>query len=177
MSSVRFSNQLFGQIGGVNWQKKAGFSLLNTSEPTLEQTKQVHSCSSEKKISPPYESSGVLPHIVVLGVNLDTIWQDETHLAWQLWQNIMLAFNWDESQIVFFDTQHLVEEEGMLSTIEEVIELGVDWVLCMDDEHPIVDLLQEGVQTVSVPDLELMLFDPYAKQTFYRTLTPLLSVI
>ncbi len=113
------------------------------------------------------------PQIVVLGAGLDAVWQNEATQAWQLWQNIMLAFGWDDSNMTFFDTTHLVSEEMIFTTMEEVIELGVDWVLTMDDAHPISEQLVEGVQVVSVPDLETMLADPYAKQSFYHAVIEL----
>lgn len=112
---------------------------------------------------------GELPNIVVLGAGLDAVWQDETNQAWQLWQNIMLAFDWDERQIAFFDTLNLVSEEVMFSTMEEIIELGVDWVLTMDESHEMSEMLQEGVSVIAVPELESMLSDPYSKQSFYQT--------
>ncbi len=107
-------------------------------------------------------------NIVVVGAGLDAVWQNDETQAWQLWQNIMLVFDWDESRITFFDTSHLVSEEMIFTTMEEIIGLGVDWVLTMDDEHPISEQLVEGVHVVSVPDLESMLSDPYAKQSFYH---------
>lgn len=112
-------------------------------------------------------------NIVVLGAGLDAVWQNDETLAWQLWQNIMQAFDWDEAQMTFFDTSHLVSEEMIFTTMEEVIDLGVDWVLTMDDEHPISEQLVEGVHVVSVPDLESMLSDPYAKQSFYHAVVEL----
>ncbi|MCF6254224.1 MAG: hypothetical protein L3J38_05695 [Thiomicrorhabdus sp.] len=108
------------------------------------------------------------PSIVVLGAGLNEIWQNDSQPAWQLWQNIMLAFDWDETQVVFFDTSQLVSEEMMFTTMEEVIELGVDWVFTMDDSHELSEMLQEGVQVIAVPEIESMLMDPYAKQTFYH---------
>lgn len=111
--------------------------------------------------------------VVLIGPGLESVWQDETSVAWQLWQNIMLAFDWDESQVVFFDTELLVSDDMVFSTMEEVIDLGVEWVLTMDDEHEIVEQLSEGVQVVSVPDFESMLSDPYSKQSFYHTVLAL----
>ena len=185
MSKVHFSNALFEQIGGVNWQANPKAQIFSPPSCEAEQ-KQVQKPMSAQleKPSASYESVLAksepmveLMHVVVLGAGLDKIWQNETHQAWQLWQNIMLAFDWDESQIVFFDTAHLVQEEMIFSTIEEVIELGVDWVLCMDDEHVISEQLQEGVHVVNVPDLESMLADPYAKKTFYSAVVALSNAI
>ncbi len=118
-------------------------------------------------------STNTRSNIVVVGAGLDAVWQNDETLAWQLWQNIMLAFDWDESQMTFFDTSHLVSEEMIFTTMEEIIDLGVDWVLTMDDEHPISEQLVEGVHVVSVPDLESMLSDPYAKQNFYHAVVEL----
>lgn len=108
--------------------------------------------------------------IVVIGRGLDSIWQNEESLAWQLFQNIMKVFSWDETQVVFFDTELIVTEDSLFNTMEEVIDLGVELVLCMDDEHEIYEQLSEGVHVVSVPDFELMLSDPHAKQSFYHSI-------
>ena len=175
MSKIHFSSALFEQIGGVNWQANPNAQVFSPPSCEAEQKqapKPIPEQPEEQAVS--YESvmatsepSAELMHVVVLGAGLDEVWQNETHQAWQLWQNIMLAFDWDESQIVFFDTAHLVQEEMIFSTMEEVIELGVDWVLCMDDEHIISEQLQEGVHVVNVPSLESMLVDSYAKKIFY----------
>ncbi len=181
MSKVHFSSVLFEQIGGVNWQANPNAQVFSLSSCEGEQ-KTVQNSMPRQLEEPTVSYEGVtvtsdpaveLMNVVVLGAGLDEIWQNEMHQAWQLWQNIMLAFDWDESQTIFFDTAHLVQEEMIFSTIEEVIELGVDWVLCMDDEHVISEQLQEGVQVVNVPDLEFMLADPYAKKTFYSAIIAL----
>lgn len=181
MSKIHFSGVLFEQIGGVNWQANPNAKVFPPPSYEVAQ-KQVNKPMPKQLEKPAISSESVMAasdpaaafmHVVVLGAGLDEVWQNETHQAWQLWQNIMLAFDWDESQIAFFDTAHLVQEEMIFSTIEEVIELGVDWVLCMDDEHIISEQLQEGVHVVSVPDLETMLADPYAKKTFYHAVIAL----
>jgi len=118
-------------------------------------------------------SSDIENAVVLIGAGLDTIWQNEDNQAWQLWQNIMKAFKWDESQVIFFDTELLVTEDMVFSTMEEVIDLGVEWVLTMDDEHDISEQLAEGVQVVSVPEFESMLSDPYSKQSFYQSVITL----
>lgn len=117
------------------------------------------------------------PAIVLLGSGLNEIWQNDSQPAWQLWQNIMLAFDWDETQVVFFDTAQLVSEEMMFTTMEEVIELGVEWVFTMDDSHELSEMLQEGVQVISVPEIESMLMDPYAKKAFYHAAVSIAQII
>lgn len=175
MSKITFSAELFEQLGGVNWVRRSeGFEFCHFADQSLVEERPEKSLINEHVEPKEHqvtvsEETSEMDNIVVLGVGLDTIWQNDVHQAWLLWQNIMQAFDWDESQAVFFDTAHLASEEMMFSTMEEVIELGVDWVLTMDETHPISELLQEGVQVINVPDIESMLSDPYAKQTFYQS--------
>ena len=112
--------------------------------------------------------------IVVIGPDLDEVWENEEAPAWVLWQNIMQAFAWDESQVVFYDLSSLASEESVFRTLEEIIDLGVEWVLAMDAEHDITEQLADGMHVVEVPDLESMLMDPYAKQSFYNSVVALL---
>ena len=144
------------------------------------QTEQIHQAAeaSDQVFEPEAESKlKVASHInnavVLIGPGLEKIWQNEDDLAWQLWQNIMKAFAWDESQVVFFDTELLVTEDMIFSTMEEVIDLGVEWVLTMDDTHEISEQLAEGIHVVSVPEFESMLSDPYSKQSFYHSVVSL----
>lgn len=124
----------------------------------------------EKMATPIVENA-----VVLIGSGLDACWQNDEALGWQLWQNIMQAFSWDEAQVVFYDTAHLASEDMIFSTMEEIIELGVDWVLTMDEEHPMSEQLAEGAHVVEVPDLDLMLSDPYAKKAFYQTVVQLVK--
>ncbi len=185
MSTVRFSDALFEQIGGVHWQLTSrvhvsaalcGEESVSGKKPNHDSLKSVSLLSDEQEnrhevAEDSQVCSAEETYIVVLGAGLDEVWHNDTHQAWQLWQNIMQAFGWEESQIVFFDTLHLVQEEMIFSTLEEIIELGVEWVLCMDEQHSIVESLQEGIHIVGVPDLASMLVDPYAKKTFYCALS------
>lgn len=113
---------------------------------------------------------------VILGSGLNAVWEDESKAEWQLLQNICQAFQLSESQLSYFDTDALVSEEATFTTMEEVIELGVEWVFSMDADHPISEQLSEGVLVVEVPSLEQMLFDPYAKQSFYQAAHSLLPI-
>ena len=107
--------------------------------------------------------------LVLLGSGLDSIWENEDELAWQLWQNIAQALGWQDKSVVFYDLDCLVSDDALINTMEEVIDLSVDWVLSMQAEHILCEQLSEGVQVIEVPDLESMLSDPYAKQMFYQT--------
>jgi len=192
MSKIQFSNNLFSQIGGSNWVTRPGYFDIETkplnnrdtldnnqNEPSLDSIDNQVDLLEEKNplVEEPLFQSKVqaqtVTSVVVLGAGLESVWQNDESLAWQLWQNIMKAFDWDETQVVFFDTELLVTEDAVFSTMEEVIDLGVEWVLTMDEEHEISEQLSEGVQVVSVPEFELMLSDPYAKQSFYHSFVSL----
>jgi hypothetical protein len=203
MPKTPVSVNVFNQIGGTYWVSRPGYfeaSLASRSAPEPEpypDTKVEHSSVHLPKtvakpsvmvepllkrdaLLPPSLAEALpalpaMPAIVLIGAGLDGLWQDESALGWRLWQNIMLAFGWDETQTVFFDTEHLASEEMMFSTVEEVINLGVEWVLSMDDAHEINEQLVEGVMVVNVPSLELMLSDARAKQLFYTTVRGLVD--
>ncbi|MDX1353131.1 MAG: hypothetical protein R3254_08965 [Thiomicrorhabdus sp.] len=190
MSKTHFSHDLFEQIGGTNWVTRPGYVAANTptsavSETSVDNSEQQVSLEQQEgvfdvSVEPDTQALGlhvniesqIAPAVVVLGAGLESIWQNEQSQAWQLWQNITKALGWDEAQVVFFDTELMVTEDAIFSTMEEVIELGVEWVLTMDEEHEISEQLSEGVQVVAVPEFELMLSDPYAKQMFYHSVIP-----
>ncbi|QCU90598.1 hypothetical protein [Thiomicrorhabdus sediminis] len=117
---------------------------------------------------------GVQKGVVLIGQDLESYWQNEEAVEWQLWQNIMQVFGWDEAGVQFYDTRLMVSEDMVFGTIEEIIDSGCEWVLSMDDEHPLSEQLSEGLQVVSVPDFEDMFADPFAKKTFYQTVLGLM---
>ncbi|MBN2648077.1 MAG: hypothetical protein JXR44_09855 [Thiotrichales bacterium] len=108
------------------------------------------------------------PVLVLLGAGIQSIWQDEQSLEWQLWLNICQAMGWKEEQLCFIDTTLLHQESQMFSSMEEIINMGVGQVLSMETSHPLLSLLAEGVEILEMPDFEQLLSDPYAKQAFYR---------
>lgn len=112
--------------------------------------------------------------VVLIGQDLESYWQNEEAVEWQLWQNIMQVFGWDEAGVQFYDTRLMVSEDMVFGTIEEIIDSGCEWVLSMDDEHLLSEQLSEGLQVVSVPDFEDMFADPFAKKTFYQTVLGLM---
>lgn len=203
MAHPKYSSELFSQLGGVNWVARESFFSSVQDRSVSQHASDIETKSEDKALKEsnvhdeaplemPAESqqSSMVEHVesqpsttsmqaienpvVIVGSGLDAIWENEEELAWRLWQNIMFAFGWDESQIVFFDTDHLASEEMIFSTIEEVIELDADWVLSMAFDHPISEQLAEGVQVIDVPSLDDMLADPYAKQSFYQTVIGLI---
>jgi len=199
VKKIHFSTGLFNQIGGTTYLSRPAyfqnndFSSSSSLEPNVEVVlEQDIACSSstsdnevqsEKVISPAVSLeepnlaglSTDKRSLVMLGSGLNSIWEDESKSEWLLLQNICQAFGLSEDQLSFFDTDGLISEEAIFSTMEEIIDLGVEWILSMDSEHPITEQLAEGVQVIDVPSLELMLFDPYAKQSFYQSVSPLIT--
>lgn len=106
---------------------------------------------------------------VFIASGVDEIWQNEESLAWQLWENILQAFGWDESEVEFFDAATMVSDESLQDCMEMIMELSVDQVFVMLDEHPVIEMLQEGLEVVCLPSLDEMLDNPYAKQRFYQS--------
>lgn len=191
MTKTVFSSQLFEQIGGVHWQVREEASVwqakANGSDGAVQQevveqyeVAALKSCLElestqqseliQEQSAKPAAQSSVSQAIVVLGHELDSIWQNDEMPEWQLWRNIMAAFNWDESDVFFYDLAHIVTEEMGFAVVEEVIDMQVEWLLSMDDEHFLTEQLSEGVQVVHMSSLETMLGDPFAKQQFYRAI-------
>jgi len=197
MTDTKFSSELFTQIGGSNWVTRPGY--FNSPEPVKPPVNdqlvnpfveaaveldekpdiaEVDRVNLHEELTADVSQAKTAVHVenavVVIGAGLDSIWQNEESLAWRLWQNIMLAFEWDETQVVFFDTEHVASDEMIFTTMEEIIDLGVEWVLTMDREHPIVEQLSEGVSVIEVPGFDDMLSDAYAKKSFYHSVVNLL---
>lgn len=129
---------------------------------TLAESKEVHTEASS------FVEHGTSP-VVLLGSGLNAIWEDDSRIEWQLWRNICQALNWSEEQVHFFDTDTLISDEALFSTVEEIIGFGVESVLSMQvADHPLSEMLSEGVQLLEVDSLESLLSDPYAKKSFYE---------
>jgi len=193
MSAIKFSTGLFEQLGATTYVTRPAYfqkhdysgsvkqledpTVVSPDMPVMDSEKPIDNDSvSSVESTELVESSARMKQavsIVLIGAGLNSIWEDESKLEWQLLQNISQAFGWSEDEIGFYDTDALISEEAVFATMEEVIDFGVEWVLSMDSEHVITEQLSEGVQVVEVPDLEQMLSDPYAKQSFYQSVSPL----
>ena len=193
--SHSFDAELFAELGGVNCQARKGFfksgsavSVETQAALDMKGSKDanataVHEVKTEVKnaVESTFEEPSLLSAtnqrienaVVVIGPSLDQVWENEASPAWWLWQNIMNAFAWDETQIVFYDLDHVASEEAAYALLEEIIDLGVEWVLTMDAEHAVSEQLADGLKVVEVPDLETMLADPYAKQSFFQSVVAL----
>jgi hypothetical protein len=202
MNDIKLSAGLFNQLGGTLYLSRPAYfqkavSLKESAEPSKKDSglsdvidlaglkinieSQPEPLVSEKtpdlpsKIERVSEGAVLTKPVVIIGSGLSSIWEDESKLEWQLLQNICLALDWPEESLSFFDTDLLISEEAVFTTMEEVIDLGVEWVLSMDSEHPVSEQLAEGIQVIEVPDFDQMLSDPYAKQSFYQSVVPLLK--
>lgn len=185
MKENQFSAGLLQQVGVTTYLSRPAYFEANLANPDpSDNASEFPEASVQRVESLPGSIAGIelmsLPaepnSIVVLGASLSSIFQDESKSEWLLMQSICHAFGWTEEQLRFFDTEALTSEESIFTTMEEVIEIGVEWVLSMDSGHTITEQLSEGVHVVEVPDLEQMLSDPYAKQTFYQAVSPLLPL-
>lgn len=176
MKGVRFTAGLLQQLGVRAYLNRPAYFEHNTAS-SIDNGSEALSSEAEEMVNPAVEAELMsLPpepnSIVFLGASLNSVFQDESKSEWLLMQSICQAFGWSEEQLRFFDTDTLASEESIFTTMEEVIEIGVEWVLSMDLEHPITEQLSEGVHVIGVPDLEQMLYDPYAKQAFYLAVSP-----
>jgi len=203
MSDIQFSTGLFKQLGGTLYLSRPAYFQGKSSAVPLQLSSHVVSGRSNKVSEDLTHSSkggGVELakidlsestelsteavtrsrqqecSVVIIGSGLSSIWEDDSKLEWQLLQNICHAFGWTEDNLDFFDTDLLISEEIIFTTMEEVIDLGVEWVLSMDSDHVISEQLAEGVQVIEVPSLDQMLSDAYAKQSFYQSVSPLTSI-
>ncbi|MBO1923608.1 hypothetical protein [Thiomicrorhabdus sp. 6S3-12] len=189
--SVKFSAALFQQLGVAHWTARdsvfhaspevmhamgspvsedhegSGESDVSNSESHPEPKMNK---ASELKASQASKLKEVAPlrQVALVGQGLQSLWQDESKAEWQLWSQIMLAMGWSEEEILFVDTSLLISEEQVYSSVEEIIDSGVDCLLSMDPEHVINEVLSEGSEVLPVPDFDLMLSDPHAKKSFYQ---------
>lgn len=183
---VKFSSDLFVQLGGQLWQTRpAEFWRQPNNAPGAEHAIVVqtgsetavlaHEVSSAQHISSDSSSASASgsPHpacLVLIGSELNAIWENDDALEWQLWLNICHAFGWPEEQVRYFDTDVLSSDEAVFTTLEEIMALEVSQVVSMVPEHPLAEQLAEGLPVLAVPSLGEMLADPYAKHRFYEAL-------
>ncbi|GAB6033880.1 hypothetical protein JCM17795_00820 [Galenea microaerophila] len=109
---------------------------------------------------------------------LQSIWQNASAPAWQLWLNILKAFHLQPEQTQFFDPLQLNSEAHFEHCVEQVIAGGVEHIWVSEEalSSPLVEWLAEGVEVVSVPSLHRMLEEGQAKQQFFETVCRLETV-
>ncbi len=177
-SFPKYSEDLLQQIGVQPWQGKKDF-IFNTAslaDSQIEKLEGVEIEESKKNIvsdSVDKDSRQAILPFILIGAGLDTIWQNEEKIEWQLLKNISKVFSWDLENLYYYDSQHIISEEAIYATLDEVMAIDVDWVLSMDTESLLSEHLSEGLQIISLPDLSQMLADPYAKKDCFLTLSKL----
>lgn len=112
---------------------------------------------------------------VLVGAGLDDVWQNEASVQWALMLNILKAFQLSEEPLRFFDTAHAVTDDAVFASIEEVIDLGVETVFAFEENSPLIEQLEEGLQVVFLPSLDEMLQRPQAKRETFEILSHVMS--
>lgn len=187
MVKTHFSANLFQQLGGTPWVRRSNAVFHDV--PGLSDSSSYGPDAVSKEKTPTGPADGELPlqagsvsaSVVLIGPGLSAIWENEGRAEWWLWQAICNAFSWNEAHVQFYDTDLLANESCVFVTIEEIIASGAEWVLNLQaedagqDGDALAQQLSDGLQVLSVPGLELMLADPYAKQSFYQTVVSFLK--
>lgn len=180
MNSPFISANVLNTLGLPVWQSRPGQFLVTQKpeEPDLSNyvvsdDNQSDGIQVEEVSSPVNYASSLAENefqkvFIFLGAGLNTIWQNEDRSEWQLFLNILSAFNLSEEQVRFFDTSQLVTEEAIFATLDEIIELGVEQVFAFDETGPLLQELSEGAQIVVMPSFEDLLSSPHAKRDFYH---------
>ncbi|MBF6058819.1 hypothetical protein [Thiomicrorhabdus heinhorstiae] len=178
MSKLSFSADFYTQIGVQQWRAdRELFTRVEESGSISESEVQYLEASEQIESQVPSPVAGKQTEVfaaeesplILIGPDLSAVWENEDDLAWQLWKNILAAFDWHDRNVMFYDSSHLVSEEAVFAVFDELLEMGVERVLSVDD-NPLADQLSEGMELVTIPSLQDMLHDPYAKQQCYETL-------
>lgn len=178
MDSPFISASLLNTLGLPTWQSRPGHFLQSQkSEESVMSNYEILSEDSSKAVqveevsnSLDYAASLDVEHprsFVFLGAGLNTVWQNEESSEWQLFLNILSAFNLSEDQVRFFDTSQLVTDEAIFATLDEIIELGVEQVFAYDETGPLLQELNEGAHIIVIPTLAELLSSARAKRDFY----------
>lgn len=184
-SKIQFSERLFTHLGGRIWRAKPGFidsrqasESAETGEVSEKQGRQLSPNDQFAEQTSQTPTTTAAPSLkVFVAQGIDAIWENESELSWQLWENIQQAFGWQEQDVQFFDADNLASEEAVMACVEEVIDLQVEQVfLMLDEAHSLYEILSEGVEVIQLPSLNEMLENPYAKQSFYQAMVPFSSV-
>ena len=107
---------------------------------------------------------------VLVGSGLSTLWQDDMNVLWRLLENIFQSVSIDLESASYFDTDIVQTEEAIFSCIEEVIESGVECIYTFEEEHELVDQLQESLSVIFLPSLEAQVQSGASKRECYQAL-------
>lgn len=167
--ALKFSGNFYQHLGVTQWHSRPSFESVSRQDVANIAAVEIEAVVVVDKVELPASAVQSIDNpVVIIGHGIQSFWQDEESLEWQLWCNIMQAFEWHEERVLFVDSALLMSEEQTFASMEEVIAMGAERVLSMDDEHEINEVLTEGAEVLSVPDFDMMLSDPYAKKSFYQ---------
>lgn len=184
-------SDMLNTFGLTAWQARPGYfakSALKAAPETASQSTVFEESASDEPVGsvpetpdePASSQEGMpspMPQVafVLVGAGLDDIWQNEMSVQWALMLNILKAFQLSEEQLRFFDTVHAVTDEAVFASIEEVIDLGVETVFAFDENSPLIEQLEEGLQVVFLPSLDEMLQRAQAKRETFEILSHVMS--
>ncbi|BBN59157.1 hypothetical protein [Hydrogenovibrio marinus] len=193
MSKTTLDPSLLEQLGIVNWRMHTQFAR-SPEAPVYESANQNQVAAVVKESPQPaysaleepveqivgdvveLEASEALQsenqsttELVFVGVGLEQVWQNEESPAWRLMLNILNALEISEEDVLYFDTGLLHTEDAIWMTLEEIIDTGVEQVFSFDEDGMLNEALSEGLQVETLPSLDAMLMQGYAKkQGYYR---------
>lgn len=171
MSGVQLSPGLLADLGVSAWQAKPAFQQAGVEfAPVVDAALHLSDESGVMPLASTHQRPA-LPFWVLLGSGLNAIWQADNNQVWLLWQAILQFHLSDVSQMRFFDTDSLQDEDLQFEVLEQIIETGAERVFTMDADHPINEMLIEGAQLVVLPSFEQMLDQPLLKRDVYMALS------
>lgn len=158
MSESKIDADVWTGLGVTAWQVRPAFSM------------QKNTLGEVDNIDPQASSQSNQPKWILIGSGLSSIWQQDNHQAWYLWQAILTFHFGSEQAVIFYDTQSLQTEQAMFDVVEQLIELGCEQVFSMDPEHELNEILAEGLLVTPLPSFESMLEQPHLKRLCYERL-------
>lgn len=111
------------------------------------------------------------PLRVFIGEGLDAVWQNEETPEGRLLDRILDVMAWADEDVEYYDTANLHSDEAIFTTLDEIIEAGVDTVFSFDEDGELVEQLAEGVTVILLPSLASQLQSGSAKKTCYARLS------
>ncbi|HEY9017077.1 hypothetical protein [Thiomicrospira sp.] len=158
MSESKIHADVWMGLGVTDWQVRSEFDAQK-DQPAKVTSMQTQTSRQSSQ-----------PKWVLIGSGLSSIWQQDNHQAWCLWQAILKFHFGSEQAVLFYDTNSLQTEQAMFEVVEQLIELGCEQVFSMDPEHELNEILAEGLLVTPLPSFESMLEQPHLKRLCYERL-------
>lgn len=130
---------------------------LETTPPSVQQGK-LSSSSQAKSMR------------VFIGEGLDSIWDNDQTPEGRLLEQLVKALSWENCDVIYYDTANLHSDEAIFTTLDEIIDAGVEAVFSFDEGGELLEHLSEGVNVVLLPSLTNQLQSGSAKKSCYAHL-------